>query len=81
MTTFFDSPAKIWCWKLPRPLSFQQAVDFFSNTGEVIQGAAVPSWEYVVQKLEWHATKDVDDNRNSTIDAYAESIGIGESAL
>ena len=35
--TFFDSPASIWCWKLPRPLSFQKAVDFFSKTGEVAQ--------------------------------------------
>ena len=80
-TTFVDSPASIWRWKLPRPLPFHKAVDLFEKTGEVTQGIAIPMWEYAARRPRWQAKKDVDDKRNSTIDAYADSIGIGGSCL
>lgn len=80
-TTFYDAPATVWIWKLPRPEPFSKAVEFFEKAGRLVQGIAVPSWEYAEQRLRWQSRKDVDDNRNSTIDAYTQSIGIAESSL
>lgn len=80
-TTFYDAPLVSGYASFPGPSPFSRAVGFFEKTREIVQGIAVPTWEYAVQRLKRQAKKDVDDNRNSTIDSYVESIGIAESSL
>lgn len=80
-TAFFPAPEDVIVHQLRRPEHFKEAGRKFSKTGEVIDGADIPSWDASQARLFALSGQYVDDFCNGKVDEYVNAIGIADSTL